>query len=173
MIRLPVRRVQRHFVVGKRDGARTSSQDRQNRRLVAADTAERYAMVCPEFDRNDGGHPGGSIMRTRNRRLVPTVSSVALALWAALATPAAGQSQASSQNEDLLFGTWLLDIAKSNTPPDRRPRVRLEPTKNIDSALGLPSRPSTPTGGRRQFKACTTTTTWSTPSPDRKRSTPS
>ena len=37
------------------------------------------------------------MMRTRNRRLVPTVPHVRASLWAALANPAAGQSQASSQ----------------------------------------------------------------------------
>jgi hypothetical protein len=65
---------------------------------------------------------GGSIMRTRNRRLVPTVPSVALALWAALASPAAGQSQESSKNEDPLLGTWLLDVSKSRYSPGPAPK---------------------------------------------------
>jgi hypothetical protein len=61
-------------------------------------------------------------MRTTRRRLVPTVPSVALALWAALAGPASAQPQPSSKGEDLLFGTWVLDVSKSRYAPGPPPR---------------------------------------------------
>jgi hypothetical protein len=61
-------------------------------------------------------------MRTRSHRLVPTVTSVALAVWAALATPAASPSQPSPQNDDLLLGTWLLDVSKSRYTPGPPPK---------------------------------------------------
>lgn len=61
-------------------------------------------------------------MRTRHRRLVPIVPSVALTVWAALASPVAGQSQAPSKNEDLLLGTWHLDLSKSRYSPGPPPK---------------------------------------------------
>jgi hypothetical protein len=61
-------------------------------------------------------------MRTRPRRLVPTVPSVALALWATFAGPASAQPQAPTKNDDPLLGTWALDIAKSRYSPGPKPQ---------------------------------------------------
>src|SRR5262245_13199587 len=61
-------------------------------------------------------------MRTSRRRLVPTVPSVAFALWAALAGQASAQPQAPSKNDDPLLGTWVLDVTRSRYSPGPAPQ---------------------------------------------------
>jgi hypothetical protein len=94
--------------------------------VVAAGAAERYPRDAYErLIAQDVGHKGRETMRTRPRRLVPTAPIVALALWAALAGPAAAQPQAPSTSDDPLLGTWVLDVAKSRYSPGPPPQNQM------------------------------------------------
>jgi hypothetical protein len=55
------------------------------------------------------------------RLLVPAILGATVALWAADLAPAANQSPATT-GEDLILGTWNLDVAKSKYSPGPAPK---------------------------------------------------